>query len=295
MEARMLNCPRKFGLTFFIDCMVKLCVRAFQNCIIANISIRFAALSHPRQLAFKFQRSLQLAIDRFCHGLLNFLQLEFHSILLRILVWLSYLQLDFNRSCHWCAQLFTAWFQSLLLSDWLGILQLDIIRSWRNWVGLIFCSLLNFNRSCYWFGKVLCSSHSIDFATVCSVSCSWLDFNRSFYWYGSALCSSIAIEFVIALIQSPATAFQAILSLVDSVFCSLLSIDLVIGLLMKLVAACFQLILPFICSALCSLLSVDCVIGLARSNPCSLFSIDLVIGLLSYSQLDLSGSCYWIG
>ena len=106
LEARMLNCPRKFGLTFFIDCMVMLCVRAFQNCIIANISTRFAALSHPRQLAFKFQRSLQLAIDRFCHGLLSFLQLEFHSILL--LVWLSYLQLDFNRSCHWCAQLFTA-------------------------------------------------------------------------------------------------------------------------------------------------------------------------------------------
>lgn len=141
MEARMLNCPRKFGLTFFIDCMVMLCVRAFQNCIIANISTRFAALSHPRQLAFKFQRSLQLAIDRFCHGLLSSLQLEFHSILL--LVWLSYLQLDFNRSCHWCAQLFTAWFQSLLLSDWLSILQLDIIRSWRNWVGLIFCSLLS--------------------------------------------------------------------------------------------------------------------------------------------------------
>ena len=153
---------------------------------------------------------------------------------------------------------------------------------------------LAFNRSCYWFGKVLCSSHSIDFVTVYSVSCSWLDFSRSYYWYSSALCSLIAIEFVIALIQFPATTFQAILSLVDSVFCSLLSIDLVIGLLMKLVVACFQLILPFVCSAFCSLLSVDCVIGLAWSNPCSLFSIDLVIGLLSYSQLDLSGSCYWM-
>ena len=60
----MLNCPRKFGLTFFIDCMVKLCVRAFQNCIIANISTRFAALSHPRQLACFQVPAFSAARDR---------------------------------------------------------------------------------------------------------------------------------------------------------------------------------------------------------------------------------------
>ena len=84
MEARMLNCPRKFGLTFFIDCMVKLCVRAFQNCSIANISTRFAVLFHSRQLAFKFPALSAARVRSFLPRFAQLSAAGVHSILLLV-------------------------------------------------------------------------------------------------------------------------------------------------------------------------------------------------------------------